>query len=106
VGVDAVFDTVGKNIIPSLRATRPFGRLATILGVSGDLTTAYLKNQTIHGVFLTRERRRLKEMTPLLDRGAIEPIIDSVLPLADARKAHERLDTGHGRGKIVLRVRT
>ena len=103
-GVDAVFDTAGVNVVPSFAATRPFGRLATLRGFKGDATMAYVRNQTIHGVFLTRERKRLEEMTPLFERKLVRPIIDAVLPLADARKAHERLDTGHGRGKIVLAV--
>ncbi len=38
VGVDAVFDTVGgETVVSSIPATRPFGRLATILGAQGDL---------------------------------------------------------------------
>jgi NADPH:quinone reductase-like Zn-dependent oxidoreductase len=31
-------------------------------------------------------------------------MIDSVFPLADARKAHEHAATGHLQGKIVLTV--
>jgi NADPH2:quinone reductase len=38
-GVDAVLDTVGgETVMKSIPATRPFGRLATILGAQGDLT--------------------------------------------------------------------
>ena len=104
-GVDAVFDTVGGEVIAqSLPATRPFGRLATILGSTGDFTLLYTKNQTLYGVFLTRERRRLEEMTPLLERGQVRPLIDAVLPLEEVEVAHRRLDLGHGRGKVVLRV--
>jgi NADPH2:quinone reductase len=104
-GVDAVFDTVGGDNVPrSLPATRPFGRVASILGVQGDLTTAYLRNLTLHGVFLTRERKRLEEMTPVLERGLVKPLIAEVLPLAEAPRAHERLDSKHGRGKIILQV--
>ncbi len=104
-GVDAVFDTVGGAIIAqSLPATRPFGRLATILGPTGDFTLLYTKNQTLYGVFLTRERRRLEEMTPVLERGQVRPVIDAVLPLNEVEVAHRRLDAGHGRGKVVLRV--
>jgi NADPH:quinone reductase len=104
-GVDAVFDTVGGNLIAkSVQATRPFGRLASIISLQGDLTPAYRLNQTIYGIFLTRERKRLKEMTRLIERGQIRPLVDQVLPLNEVGKAHERLDSGHGRGKIVLRV--
>jgi NADPH2:quinone reductase len=34
----------------------------------------------------------------------VRPLVDAVLPLEDVAKAHQRLDSGHGRGKIVLRV--
>ena len=104
-GVDAVFDTVGgETMVESIPATRPFGRLATILGAQGDLTALYQKNQTLYGVFLLRERARLEEMARLIERGQVRPAVDRVLDLREVGKAHERLDSGHGRGKIVLRV--
>ena len=36
--------------------------------------------------------------------GQAHPVIDTVLPLQDVGKAHDRLDSHHGRGKIVLQV--
>jgi NADPH:quinone reductase-like Zn-dependent oxidoreductase len=43
-GVDAVFDCVGgATVVESIPATRPFGRMATIAGVQGDLTPLYVK---------------------------------------------------------------
>jgi NADPH2:quinone reductase len=104
-GVDAVFDTVGGDVLErSQGAARAFGRLASILPVRGDFTYAYLHNQTIHGVFLTRERRRLEEMTPLFERGQVRVAIERILPLDQAAEAHRRLDSGHGWGKVVLQV--
>jgi NADPH2:quinone reductase len=104
-GVDAVLDTVGgETVVSSIPATRPFGRLATILGAQGDLTPLYQKNQTLYGVFLLRERARLEELARLIERGQVRPLVDQVLDLSEVAKAHERLDSGHGRGKIVLRV--
>jgi NADPH2:quinone reductase len=104
-GVDAVFDTVGGGtIVDSIPATKSFGRLATILGAQGDLTPLYQKNQTLYGVFLTRERARLEELSALIERGQVRPLVAEVLPLEEVGKAHERLDSGHGRGKVVLRV--
>ena len=105
VGVDATFDTVGGDIIAkSVQATRSFGRLASIISLQGDLTTAYQLNQTIYGVLTTRERKRLDELTRLIERGQMRPLVDEVLPLNEVGKAHERLESGHGRGKVVLRV--
>ncbi len=104
-GVDAAFDAVGGGtIVESISATKSFGRLATILGAQGDLTPLYQKNQTLYGVFLTRERARLEEMGALFERGQVRPLVAEVLPLEEVGKAHERLDSGHGRGKVVLRV--
>ncbi|WP_376706503.1 zinc-binding dehydrogenase [Actinophytocola algeriensis] len=51
---------------------------------------------------LTRERRRLDEMRPVFERGQVRPVISEVLPLEEVRRAHERLDSGHGTGKTVL----
>ncbi len=105
VGVDAVLDAVGGGtIVESVPATKPSGRLSTILGAQGDLTPLYQKNQTLYGVFLTRERARLEEIGTLIERGQVRPLVDEVLPLEEVGKAHERLDSGHGRGKVVLRV--
>ena len=104
-GVDAVFDSVGGGtIVESIPATKPFGRLATILGAQGDLTPLYQKNQILYGVFLQRERARLEEMGNLIERGQVRPLVAEVLPLEGVGKAHERLDSGHGHGKVVLRV--
>lgn len=104
-GVDSVFDAVGGGtIVESLPATRPFGRLATILGAQGDLTPLYQNNQTLYGVFLTRERARLEEFGRLIERGQVRPLVAEVLPLEEVGKAHERLDSGHGHGKVVLRI--
>ena len=104
-GVDAVLDTAGGDLIAkSVQATGLFGRLAGIVSLQGDLTPAYQMNQTIYGVFLTRERRRLDEMSRLIERGLVQPLVDEVVPLNEVAKAHERLESGHGGGKVVLQV--
>jgi len=104
-GVDAAFETAGENLVERvIPVVRPFGRIATILPPQGNLAGLYTKNQTLYGVFLTRERKRLLEMRPLFERGQARPLIAEVLPfsLESLRKAHARMDSGHGRGKIVL----
>lgn len=104
-GADAAFDIQGLRLVSrTLPALRPFARVACILAPHGDLSLLYQKNITLHGVFLTRERRRLDEMRPLFERGVVKPLVEEVLPLAQVGRAHERLETGHGRGKIVLQV--
>ncbi|APD08856.1 MULTISPECIES: zinc-binding dehydrogenase [Thermus] len=104
-GVDAAFETAGENLVERvIPVVRPFGRIATILPPQGNLAGLYTKNQTLYGVFLTRERRRLEEMRPLFERGQAKPLLAEVLPfsLENLRRAHARMDSGHGRGKVVL----
>ena len=47
---------------------------------------------------------QLAEITKLIDSGELKPIIDRILPLSEARRAHELSQSGHIHGKIVLRV--
>lgn len=104
-GVDAVFDIEGSGLVSrSLRGVRPFGRIACILPPQGDLALLYQKNISLYGIFLTRERKRLEEMRPLLERNQIRPRIEAVFPLEEVSRVHERLDSRHGRGKVVLQV--
>jgi len=43
-------------------------------------------------------------VVPLLERGLIEPVIDTVMDLDAAAAAHERMASNVGFGKIILRV--
>jgi NADPH:quinone reductase-like Zn-dependent oxidoreductase len=40
----------------------------------------------------------------LIDAGIVKPIISEVLPLSEVKRAHEYIETGHTKGKIVLHV--
>jgi NADPH:quinone reductase-like Zn-dependent oxidoreductase len=40
----------------------------------------------------------------LVASGRALPVVDEVLPLSDARLAHERLEAGEQMGKLVLRI--
>ena len=104
-GVDVVFDTVGGEILTkSIDAAKPFGRIASIVRVGASLEKAYLKNISLHFVFVQSNRKKLDTMRDLIERGQLKPVIDSALPLKDAAKAHEKLETGGVRGKIILKV--
>ncbi len=55
-------------------------------------------------IFMTPNGAELAEIAKLADTGKLKPVVETVLPLADARLAHELSQTGHTRGKIVLHV--
>ncbi len=47
----------------------------------------------------------LNRIAGLVDDGKLRPDVGKILPLRKARQAHELIQTGHTRGKIVLRVK-
>jgi NADPH:quinone reductase-like Zn-dependent oxidoreductase len=48
---------------------------------------------------------QLAEISKIIDAGKLAPVIDRILPLSEARRAHELSQSGHTHGKIVLRVK-
>lgn len=50
--------------------------------------------------------KQLEKIANLYDKGLMKPTIDRVFPLENAKEAHEYLEQGHVRGKVILRVRS
>jgi NADPH:quinone reductase len=106
-GVDLVLDTVGGDTIErSSEVIHPFGKLVTIVDIATPQTLldAWGKNLTIHFVFNSQYRSKLDALRNLIERYQIRPVIDSVLPISDIVQAHQRLEKGGMRGKIVLQL--
>ena len=104
-GVDFVFDTIGGDTIErSPVAMKEFGRLATIVDTPQpqSLLEHWGKNATIHFVFTQQNRAKLNSFRVLIEREQIKPLIDSIMPLGAVGKAHERVERGGVRGKVVL----
>jgi NADPH:quinone reductase-like Zn-dependent oxidoreductase len=47
---------------------------------------------------------QLAEIANIIDSGKLAPVINRILPLSEARRAHELSKSGHTHGKIVLRI--
>ena len=110
-GVDVVLDAIGGEVFAkSFLAVTPGGCVVTIapeaMGQTplSALAPAYFKNAEAHFLFMQRRRDTLDQLARLLERGFIDPVVETVLPLERAAEAHQRLATGHGRGKIVLQI--
>jgi NADPH:quinone reductase len=59
----------------------------------------------IHDLFVRPSGYDLGEhVTPLVQEGRLKPHVEEIFPLARAAEAHERLEAGHVRGKLVLSV--
>ena len=48
---------------------------------------------------------QLAEIAKIIDSGKLTPVINRILPLSEARRAHELSQSGHTQGKIALRVK-
>src|SRR5437870_9739272 len=104
-GVDFVFDTVGGDTLQrSWQVVKPGGVLLSI--VSPRPSFAEAKGYDVRPVWFIVQpnREQLVKIGALIDEGKVRPIIDTVLPLSQARQAYEQGAKGHTRGKIVLRV--
>jgi NADPH:quinone reductase-like Zn-dependent oxidoreductase len=106
-GVDVVIENVGQATWKqSLRSLAKGGRLVTYgatTGPVGELNLAALFWKQIRVIGTTMaSRAEFEAMLTVALRGDLDPVIDSVLPLADARAAHERLESGAHFGKIIL----
>ena len=106
-GVDLVLDTIGGTTIQeSLEIIRSYGRLVSIvdLATPQSLLAAWSKNLTVHFVFTSQQSNKLNSLRQLIERQQLLAIVDSVMPLHQVAKAHQRLENGSTRGKVVLQV--
>ena len=108
-GADVVVEHVGEATWQtSLQAVRAHGRIAVCGATSGPNPKAALhrvwwKQLTILGSTMgTKED--FEGAFELVKSGKAKPVVDSVHPLAEARAAHERMESGEHFGKIVLSI--
>jgi NADPH:quinone reductase-like Zn-dependent oxidoreductase len=100
--VDAVLDTVGGDTVQRCAAAvKPGGRLVSLV------STQLPQRAGMQSVFFYAEvtSERLRAVSDLFERRKIIPRVGSVLPLEQARSAHEMLaGAPHQSGKIVLEL--
>ena len=102
--VDVVLDTMaGQTRDRSWKVLKKDGILVSILGQPSPDDAAQ-HGVRAAGVFVEPNQAQLGEIAKLVDSGKLRPIIETVLPLAQAARAHEMNQTLHTRGKIVLQV--
>ena len=107
--MDLVIETVGDATWEhSLRSLRPGGRIVVSGATSGanppaDLNRVFFLQLSVVGSTMGT-RQELIELLKFMESSDVRPVIDEVRPLADARKAFERLQAGDGFGKQVFTV--
>lgn len=102
--VDVVLDSIGGETQQrSFGVLRKGGVLVSIVG-NPDAKKAKELGVRATGMLVKPDGKQLAEIAQLLDTGKLKTVVSQVLPLAEARKAHELSESGHTKGKIVLDV--
>jgi putative PIG3 family NAD(P)H quinone oxidoreductase len=118
-GADVILDIIGASYLQrNVTALATGGRLM-VIGLQGgtraeiDLNALLRKRARVHAT--TLRGRPVPEKTaivsavreqvwPLVESGQVRPVIETVLPLAEADQAHRLMEAGSHVGKILLRA--
>jgi NADPH:quinone reductase len=91
--LDVVADLVGHGTLAaSLPVVREGARAGSIVELAGDLELAVDRNITLHGVLMRPSRQVLDALAAAVATGRLHPVVD------------QRVETGRGQGKVVLRI--
>jgi len=118
IGVDVVYDAVGKDTIArSIRSLKRRGLCVNYGGASGLVASIEpIELAEAGSVFFTRPhladylatpeelRGRAADLFAAWRAGTLAIAIDREFPLAEAGDAHRHLEAGRTRGKLLLRV--
>lgn len=106
-GVDVVIEHVGGRVFEAgVAALARDGRLVTCGATIGskvtlDVNTLFGRHLSLMGSWMGR-RDELLALLPHVQSGALEPVLDRVFPLHEARAAHEHIEARRQFGKVVL----
>jgi NADPH:quinone reductase-like Zn-dependent oxidoreductase len=107
-GVDVVVEHTGAATWPgSIASLKSGGRLVTCGATSGfdahtDLRQVFYRHLNILGSFMGSKAELLAAMK-FVEQGKIRAVVDRVLPLSEARQAHELIENRAQFGKIILK---
>lgn len=107
-GVDVVVEHTGAATWPgSIASLKSGGRLVTCGATSGydghtDLRQVFYRHLNILGSFMGSKAELLEAMK-FVQQGKIRGVVDRVLPLSEARQAHELIENRAQFGKVVLK---
>ena len=108
----------GDYIQRNMKAAAVEGRIANIAFLKGSkietilmpllskrlqITGSTLRSQPIENK-ISIGKELYNKVWPLLESGKIKPIIDSNFPLNEAYKAHQYMESGKHKGKIILEI--
>ena len=90
----------GRNI-----AAPAFVRLVMRLLSSGIRRRARSRGIDYSFVFMKADGGQLREITRLIEAGAIRPVVDKVFAFESTNEALAYAEAGHAKGKVVIKIR-
>ncbi len=108
-GLDVVLDLIGGDVGKrSLHTLSEYGVLVTIPTVTADeiITRAESMGLRAHGMTVRPDVFHLEEIAELIEDGDVRIHIDQTFSLDQVQQAHQILEGGHVRGKLVLDCRS
>ncbi|QCX80707.1 Zinc-type alcohol dehydrogenase-like protein [Streptomyces sp. YIM 121038] len=105
--VDVVVDGIGgPHWARSLRTLRPGGTLVSLLPPDDAFPAREAEAAGVRAVFMLVEPDHggLRAIASLVEEGLLRVLVDAVLPLEEAARAHALGERGRTTGKIVLSV--
>jgi len=118
-GFDVILDPVGAAyLVDNIKSLRLDGRLVVIGLMGGSESTLALAPMMMKRLRVIGSTLRARPIAakstildalhqrvwPLIESGSIRPIIDEVIPISDANRAHELVASNKTFGKVVLEV--
>ncbi|MEN7550425.1 zinc-dependent alcohol dehydrogenase family protein [Rapidithrix thailandica] len=110
-GVDVIIDTIGgTTLADSGKILSQMGQVVTLVDIEKpqNLIEAWGKNATYHFVFNRQNRKKLDELTQLVESKKLKPILNKVFSLSEIGKAHSLLETKAGNedfyGKVGIEI--
>lgn len=107
--VDVVIDGMGGEIaLRSLEVLSPGGVLVSLPSMYKDdpAVIARAKEKGVEAKWMSvrPSGERMEQLAFLLSNNRLKVQVDETFPLTEIVRAHQRLEEGHGKGKIVLTV--
>ena len=102
---DIVLDTMGGDIYrKSFTVLKKGGRIVSLLERPDEELARKIGAKALY-IFMQPNGKELDEIAGLLRQGKIKPVVGTVFPLEDVRKAQELSASHRAPGKIVLQVK-
>ncbi len=118
----------GKTLEKSLNVLKPGGKLISISGppdpeFAEAIKAPWFVKQVMRALsfgtrrkakrldvdysflFMKASGNQLRQITPLIESGAIRPVVDKVFPFASTNEALAYVESGRAKGKVVIKVR-